>query len=143
VSAMRTLLALLLLSLPLEAAKCKGEDPCRACKDCSKCEFCTSGRGSCGISRWQKPRKSEGSTTKNKPRQGKEARQKIAAKSPQKSTTPTPSTPPTTFESLSANSVCRCGKGQRRTGKDTAGQKNVAKTQQLLQFAAHENKSPT
>lgn len=48
---MRTLLALLLLSLPLEAAKCKGEDPCRACKDCSKCEFCTSGRGSCGICR--------------------------------------------------------------------------------------------
>lgn len=84
---MRTLLALILLSLPLEAAKCKGEDPCKACKDCSKCEFCTSGRGSCGISRWQNPRKVAGTTSTNKPRQGKEARQKNAAKKQPKTLT--------------------------------------------------------
>ena len=43
------------LQLAAEAGTCKGEDPSKACKDCSACKFCDpkKGGGSCGVMRDQ------------------------------------------------------------------------------------------
>ena len=39
---------------PLSAATCSGADPCTACHDCSRCEFCAvQKKGSCGVCRNQ------------------------------------------------------------------------------------------
>jgi hypothetical protein len=50
------LLLMILLSAPAGAAVCKGEDPCKACKDCTKCGYCNSGKGSCNVKREQSDR---------------------------------------------------------------------------------------
>lgn len=55
----RLLFLLLLLACSAPAATCKGEDPCKACHNCTQCKYCNSGQGSCSIKREQQDRKSE------------------------------------------------------------------------------------
>lgn len=50
---MKALLFAILFAIPLPAAVCKGEAPCKACRDCSRCHLCTSGKASCGVCRNQ------------------------------------------------------------------------------------------
>ncbi len=53
---MRAFLILLVTAAAVQAAVCKGDDPCRACVDCSKCVYCSPKNprhGSCGTLRAQ------------------------------------------------------------------------------------------
>ncbi len=51
---------------PGSGRRCKGEDPCPVCKDCSRCAYCVSGKGSCGTCRDQN---GEQSRTRNEKRE--------------------------------------------------------------------------
>lgn len=51
---LRLAVVLFLFLARADAATCKGEDPCKACHDCSRCQFCAvQKKGSCGVCRNQ------------------------------------------------------------------------------------------
>lgn len=56
-----------LCAVPSLAAVCKGDTPCLACKDCSKCAYCTSGKGSCSVLREQTEEQARQRRAKQKP----------------------------------------------------------------------------
>ena len=50
---LETILVILALSVTfvpgVEAATCRGADPCKACKNCKYCKHCAKDGGTCGV----------------------------------------------------------------------------------------------